>query len=82
MTDTADASAPTLSAVKCRHCGAKNKEKIDLAANPGWLCPKCEQFQDQTPCPVCHHPVRIEFLPPEFVPVDKSQSVDEGSAPA
>lgn len=68
MPDSPETLAPTLSTVKCRHCGAKNKEKIDVAANPGWLCPKCDQFQDQVACPVCHQPVRIEFLPPEMQP--------------
>lgn len=73
MTETVDETpaGPVISAVRCRNCGAKNK--VDLAADPVWLCPKCEHYQDQTNCPVCGQTVRIEFLPTEYQPADKSK---------
>lgn len=50
----------------CRHCGAHHA--IDSNANPDWLCPHCERWQDSMACPTCGAQTRISTMAPENVP--------------
>jgi len=45
--------------VTCVHCDASHT--IESDANPDWLCPACDRYQDTTTCPTCHSVVRASL---------------------
>jgi rRNA maturation protein Nop10 len=63
---TADADQPQ--GASCRHCGAQKPDEIDASANPDWLCPSCDRYQDAAICPTCGGNARISLLPENMRP--------------
>jgi len=66
-TDVEDVDEP--GAVYCRHCGKSHDLPASvLAANPDWLCPHCERYQDAVICPTCKQLARASLLSADSVP--------------
>lgn len=66
-TDEADEEPAGPETVHCRHCG--QPAEVDVAANPDWLCPACERYQDAMTCPTCGQTTRISLLAADLAPV-------------
>lgn len=66
MTETPQLEETGPQDVHCRHCGVAHQIAAD--ADPDWLCPACEHYQDAMPCPYCGQTTRISLLPAEMTP--------------